>query len=117
MLAHQDRLLDLRLLNLALLAHGEDALPVLRRHHLIILHPFHLLVHSLVVALLQFHDFVGSLARLLDLLPSLELLLLEEGDAVREQLRVALNTTFMESHKSNSISRQAFPCRYRKQKK
>lgn len=52
MLAHQDRLLDLGLLDVALLAHVHDALAVVGGHHLVVLHLFHLLRHLLVVPLL-----------------------------------------------------------------
>lgn len=46
-----------------------------------------------LVLLLQRHDLVRTLLRLLDLLPGAHLLLLEQGDAVREELRVSLDTT------------------------
>jgi hypothetical protein len=46
-----------------------------------------------LVLLLQRHDFVRTLLRLLDLLPGAHLLLLEKGDAVGKELRVSLDTT------------------------
>ena len=92
MLAHEDRLLDLGLLDVAVLAHLDDALAVLRGDHLVVLHLLHLLSNLVVVPLLQLHHLRRALPRLLDLLPRLQLLLLEESDAVGEQLRIALDT-------------------------
>ena len=46
-----------------------------------------------LVLLLQRHDLIRTLLRLLDLLPGAHLLLLEEGDAVGKELRVSLDTT------------------------
>ena len=84
MLTHEDGLLDLGLLDVAVLAHLNDTLAVLRRHHLIVLHLLHLLMHLLVVALLQFHDLARTLSGLLNLFARLYLLLLEQGDTIRE---------------------------------
>ena len=95
MLTHQNALLDLSLLYVALLSHRIDALTVLLRDHLVILHLLHLLRHLLIVALFEFHDLAGTLTRLLNLLPSLDLLLLEKGDTVGQQLRIALHTAHM----------------------
>lgn len=84
MLRHQDGLLDLGLLNVSLLSHLNDALPVLRGNHLLVLHLIHLFLHLLIVSLLQFHDFASALASLFNLLPRFHLLLLEQGDTVGE---------------------------------
>ena len=92
-LAHQDGLLDLALLDVALLAHLHDSLPVLGRDHVVVVHLLHFLRDLLVVALFQLHHFAGTLASLLDLLTRLHLFLLEEGDAVCEELSVSLHTT------------------------
>jgi len=83
MLAHKDRLLNLRLLNSAVFVHLYNAIAVRLRYHLVVLHLLHLVRHPLVVALFEFEDFTGALARFLDLLPRLDLFLLEEGDAIR----------------------------------
>ena len=53
MLAHQDALLDLGLLDISLLSHHVDALAGLLADHLVILHLLHLLLHLLVVSLLE----------------------------------------------------------------
>jgi len=90
-LAHQNRLLDLGLLDVAFLTHLHDSLAVVRRQYLVVLHLVHLFGHFLIVALFELEDFGGTLPGLLDLLASLDLLLLEEGDAVRQQLRIALH--------------------------
>ena len=52
MLRHQDGLLDLGLLNVSLLSHLNDALPVLLGNHLLVLHLIHLFLHLLIVSLL-----------------------------------------------------------------
>ncbi len=82
MLAHEDGLLDLGLLNVAVLTHLNDALAILCRDHLIVLHLLHLLVHFLIVTLLEFHDLARTLSRLLNLLARLDFFLLEQGDTV-----------------------------------
>ena len=82
MLAHQDGLLDFGLLNVAVPTHLIDAFTSLRCDHLVILHLFHLFIHLLVVALLELEHFVGTLTGLLNLLPRLDLLLLEQGDSI-----------------------------------
>jgi len=81
-LAHQNRLLYLCLLDVTLLFHGKDALSVLFGDHLFILHFFHFFRHFFVVALLQFHDLAGPLPCFLDFFAGLHLLLFEEGDAI-----------------------------------
>ena len=80
-------------LYLLLPAHLIDPLLLVLLHHLV--HPelLHLLVDLDLVLLLQRHDLVRTLLRLLDLLPGPHLLLLEQGNAVREELRVSLDTT------------------------
>ena len=75
-----------------------DALTSIRRHHLVVLHLLHFLGHLLVVPLLKLEDLLGTFARLLNLLPRLDLLLLEEGDTVGEQLGIALYTIHREKH-------------------
>ena len=92
MLTHEDRLLDLRLLDVALLAHLIDALSVLRGDHLIVLHLLHLLLDFFIVALLEFHDLRGALASLLNLFTRLLLFLLKQGDSIGEELGVTLDT-------------------------
>ncbi len=84
MLTHEDGLLDLSLLNVAVLAESHDALAGLSGHHLIVLHLLHLFLDLLVVSLLQLHDLASPLACFLNLLASLEFFLLEEGDTVGE---------------------------------
>lgn len=91
MLAHQDALLNLCLLNISFFAHDIDAFAGLLADHLVVLHLLHLLRHLLVVALLELHDFAGALARLLNLLPRLELLLLEQGDTIGEELGITFH--------------------------
>ena len=100
MLTHEDRLLDLGLLDVAVLAECHNALAVLCRNHLLILHLLHLFLDLLVVALLQLHDLAGSLARFLNFLARLELLLLEEGDTICEQLSIALHATHRQKQSS-----------------
>ena len=92
MLTHEDRLLDLRLLDVTLLAHLIDPLSVLRGDHLIVLHLFHLLLDFLIVALLELHDLTGALASLLNLFTRLLLFLLKQGDSIGEKLGVTLDT-------------------------
>ena len=77
MLTHQNALLDLSLFNVALLSHRIDALTVLLRDHLVILHLLHFLGHLLIVALFEFHDLASTLTRFLNLLACLQLFLLE----------------------------------------
>ena len=99
MLTHEYALLDLGLFDSTLLTHIVDALTVLRRDHTVILHLLHLLLYALIVALLELHNFLGTLPRLLDLLPRLHLFLLEEGDTVGEQLGVPLHAIEIYRHK------------------
>lgn len=82
MLTHQNALLDLSLLYVALLSHRIDALTVLLRDHLVILHLLHLLRHLLIVALFEFHDLAGTLTRLFNLLACLQLFLLEQCNTI-----------------------------------
>ena len=49
------------------------------------------LLDAVLVALLESKDFIGALLGVVDLLPSLHLLLLEERNSIREQLRVLLD--------------------------
>ena len=98
MLTHQNRLLDLGLLNAALLPHLINSIPRLRRNHLVVLHLLHLLRHLLIVPLLQFQHFLSSLARLVNLLPRLDLLLLQQRDTICQQLGVALHTALDKEH-------------------
>jgi hypothetical protein len=51
------------------------------------------LLDAVLVALLESKDFIGALLGVVDLLPSLHLLLLEERDTVCEQLSVALDAS------------------------
>lgn len=104
MLAHQDALLNLCLLNISFFAHDIDAFAGLLADHLVVLHLLHLLRHLLVVALLELHDFAGALARLLNLLPRLELLLLEQGDTIGEELGITFHTRNNSSRYSQSQS-------------
>jgi hypothetical protein len=108
MLAHQDALLNLCLLDISLFAHGIDASFGLLADHLVVLHLLHLLLHLLIVALLELHDFAGALASLLNLLPRLELLLLEQGDAIGEELGIAFHTrnSSRYSQRSRTTDRQ-----------
>lgn len=53
-----------------------------------------LLLHLLLVAALELLDLAGALLGLLDLLPRLHLLLLQQGDAVRKQLRITLDPKY-----------------------
>ena len=77
MLTHQNALLDLSLFNVALLSHRIDALTVLLRDHLVVLHLLHLLGDLLIVALFELHDFASTLTRFLNLLACLQFFLLE----------------------------------------
>ena len=92
MLAHQDGLLDLGLLNVSVLAHLNDSLTVLLRNHLFILHFLHFFLDALVVTLLKSHDFSGAFFSLLDLLPGLHLFLLEQSNTVGQKLCISLDT-------------------------
>lgn len=80
-------------LNLLLPAHLIDPLLLVLLHHLVHAELLHLMVDLDLVLLLQRHDLVRTLLRLLDLLPGAHLLLLEQGDAVGKELRVSLDTT------------------------
>jgi len=83
-LAHEDGLLDLCLLNASLFAHlGNPVLGVVG-DHLIVFHLLHLFCDADVIAFLKPHDFTSTLFRFLNLLPGLHLLLLEEGDTVSQ---------------------------------
>ena len=75
------------------MAHLIDPLLLVLLHHLV--HPelLHLMVDLDLVLLLQRHDLIRTLLRLLDLLPGAHLLLLEKGDAVGKELCVSLDTT------------------------
>jgi len=100
-LAHQDRLLNLGLLNVAVSAHLIDSITIISRDHLVILHFIHLLGHSLVVALLELQNLVGTFASFLNLLPRLDLLLLEESDTICQQLSITLHTVnIQKTHQS-----------------
>ena len=57
------------------------------------LHTCTYLLDLLLISLLQSSNVIGSLLGLLDLLPSLHLLLLEQGDSIGQQLRITLDTT------------------------
>ena len=50
------------------------------------------LLDSLLVTLLKGQDLTSSLLRVVDLLPRLHLLLLQEGDTVGQELSISLNT-------------------------
>lgn len=104
MLAHQNGLLDLGLLNVALLAERLDALLVLLRKHHIILHLLSLDLHALIVPLLELEDFRCALLRLLNLLPRLDLFLLEEGDTVSEELGITVHTATNETQRVRFIN-------------
>lgn len=82
MLAHQDALLDLGLLDIPLLIHRIDAITVLHGDHLVVLHLLHLLGDSFIVSLFKFHNFTSALTGLLDFLPRLHLFLLEESNSI-----------------------------------
>lgn len=92
MLAHKDGLLNLGLLNVALLPHLDDALPVGGGDHLIVLHLLHLFLDLLIVTLFEFHNFASTLTCLFNLFPRLHFLLLEQGDTIRQKLSVTLHT-------------------------
>ena len=51
------------------------------------------LLDAVLIAFLERKDLISALLRVIDLLPSLLLFLLEQGDAVRQQLGVSLDTT------------------------
>jgi len=67
-----------------LLFHTGDAVLVLGGYSIIILHLFYFASDSLFVLLLETHDLGGLFLSLLDLLPSLHLLLLEQGNTVSQ---------------------------------
>lgn len=92
MLTHEDRLLDLGLFDVSLFPHLVDARTILRGHHLIVLHLFHLLLDFLIVSLLEFHDLSGTFASLFNLFTRLLLLLFEQCDTIGEKLGVTLDT-------------------------
>lgn len=96
MFAHEYALLNLGLLDSTLLTHIVYALSVLRGDHTFVLHFLHLLLYALIISLLELHYLLGTLPRLLNLLPRLHLFLLEEGDTVGEKLGVPLHVlTFL----------------------
>ena len=82
MLAHQDALLDLRLLDVPFFVHSQDALAVLRRNHLVILHLLHLLRNLVIVSLLELHDLTSALASLINFLSRLHLFLFKKRNTV-----------------------------------
>ena len=94
MLAHQEGLLNLNLVEIPLLAKLFYFLLLLLGCHLLQLHLLYLLLDSLVVPLLETEDFLSTLLRLLNFLPCLKLFLFEEGNTVGEELGIAINATF-----------------------
>ena len=82
MLTHQNALLDLSFLYVALLSHHIDTFTILLREHLVILHLLHLLCHLLIVALFKFHDLSSTLARFFNLLACLHFFLLEQRNTI-----------------------------------
>lgn len=90
-LAHEDRLLDFGFLDASLLANLENSLTACLGDHLLVLHFLHLFCDAHIVAFLESHDFTSALLGLLDLLPSLHLLLLEKSDAVGKELCISLD--------------------------
>jgi hypothetical protein len=91
-LAHEDRLLDFGLLDVALLTDLVDALAILLRNHHIVLHLIGLCLHALVVSLFELENLRGALLGFLNFLPRLDLFLLEKGNTVGKQLCVTVNT-------------------------
>ena len=55
-------------------------------------------MYALIISLLELHYLLGTLPRLLNLLPRLHLFLLEEGDTVGEKLGVPLHATDIYKH-------------------
>ena len=76
---------------LALVAQHRVFLPLVVDVLLVVLLLQHLLVVALFVLLLQSHDIVGSLPRLLDLFHKLFLLILKHLYSVRQKLRVVVD--------------------------
>jgi hypothetical protein len=91
-LAQVDGLLDLLSFVVSLLAHVVDLVLLVLLEHLLHAHLVHFLLDFVLVFLLQGDHLGGALFGFLDFLPGAHLLLLEERDAVRQQLRVTLNT-------------------------
>lgn len=112
MLAHQDRLLDLSLLDATLLVQCMDALSVLCGDHLLILHLVDLFRHFLGVALFQFHDLGSPFTGFLDLFAGLHLLLFEEGDTICKQLCVTLHTRHKDDTSQTAFQRRQLQSRY-----
>lgn len=88
LLRHCNRLHDLLLFLLLVMTR-----PLIIFHHLLLfkfylLHVVNLSSHSFIVALFQPHDFLGPFFGFLDLFPGPHLLLLEQSNAIRKQLRV-----------------------------
>merc|ERR1719469_1082731 len=75
-------LLNPFLLKSMLLLHSVDSVLGLIGPHVIVLHFFNLGTDSLLVFLLEAHDFSGLLLRLLNLLPRLHLLLLQKSNTI-----------------------------------
>ena len=86
-----DCFLDLLSFILSFLAHLVDLALVIFLDHLIHAKQIQLLLDLHLILLLESHDLTRSLLSLLDLLPCLHLLLLQQGDSVRQQLSVSLN--------------------------
>ena len=61
------------------------------------------LLNTVLVALLQSQDLVCALLGIIDLLPCLLLLLLKQGDSIRQELGVPLDTTMPQFDCYNSI--------------
>lgn len=67
-----------------LFLHAADAFLVFIGLHIVVLHFFDFRSDPLLVLLLEAHDLGGLLLGLLDLLPRLHLLLLEQGNSIRQ---------------------------------
>lgn len=91
-LAEVDGLLDLLSLLVPLLPHVVDLFLVVLLHHLLHAKLLHLLLDLDLILLLESEHLGGPFLGLLNFLPGAHLLLLQQGDAVREQLGIALNT-------------------------
>ena len=90
-LGEVDGLLYLLALHLPLLAHLVDLVLCLLLHHLVDAKTLELLLDLHFVLLLERHDFRSPLLRLLDLLPRLHFLLLQQSDSVCKQLGVTFD--------------------------
>ena len=88
-----DGVLDFLLLLSALVLHPLETLTMLVLPLLLCSYLFHFLLDSFLISILEPDDIACSALGLLNFLPGFHLLLLQEGNPIRQQLGVSLDAT------------------------